>query len=92
MKACGMTTASRQLNKTGGFIMKYYKVASSHWPGTFEFRSDIELSVGQCFRILASDGGRKYPTRFKVLEVNDTSNYSGWIVTMNEVDLTVDQF
>ena len=73
-------------------MLKYYKVVSSHWPGTFEFRSEIELEVGQCFRILSSNCGRKYPTRFKVIEVNDTSNYPKPIVTINEVDLTVEPF
>lgn len=70
----------------------YYKVKSSHWPKDLEFRSEIKLDVGQCFRILSSDGGRTYPTRFKVLEVADTSNYPGWIVTIKEVDLNVDPF
>lgn len=70
----------------------YYKVKSSHWPKDLEFRSEIKLDVGQCFRILSSDGGRPYPTRFKVLEVADTSNYPGWIVTIKEVDLNVDPF
>ena len=72
--------------------MKYYKVKSSHWLRDLEFGSDIELTVGQCFRILSSNGGREYPTRFKVLEVNDTSNYPGYIVTINEVDLNVEPF
>lgn len=73
--------------------MKYYVVKSSHWPGTYEFRSeDVDLKVGQCFRILKSDGGRVYPTRFKVLEVNETSNNPKWIVTIHSVDLNVDQF
>ena len=73
--------------------MKYYVVKSSHWPGTYEFRSEeVDLEVGQCFRILSSDGGRQYPTRFKVLEVNETSNTPKWIVTIHSVDLNVDQF
>jgi hypothetical protein len=50
------------------------------------------MPVGQCFRILSSNAGRVYPTRFKVLEVADTSNYPGWIVTINEVDLNVEAF
>ena len=70
----------------------YYKVKSSHWPMDLEFRSEIKLEVGQCFRILKSNGGRVYPTRFKVLEVNDTSNYPGHIVTITEVDLNVEPF
>lgn len=73
--------------------MKYYVVKSSHWSGTYEFRSEeVDMTVGQCFRILSSDGGRVYPTRFKVLEVNETSNNPKWIVTIHEVDLTVDPF
>ena len=70
----------------------YYKVKSSHWPKDLEFRSEIKLEVGQCFRILSSNGGRVYPTRFKVLEVAETSNYPGHIVTINEVDLNVEPF
>lgn len=72
--------------------MFYYKVKSSHWLMDLEFRSEIKLEVGQCFRVLSSNGGRVYPTRFKVLEVNDTSNYPGHIVTINEVDLNVEPF
>lgn len=73
--------------------MKYYLVKSSHWPGTYEFRSEeVDLKVGQCFRILSSNGGRPYPTRFKVLEVNETSNTLRHIVTIHEVDLNVDPF
>jgi hypothetical protein len=73
--------------------MKYYVVKSSHWPGTYEFRSEeVDLKVGQCFRILSSDGGRPYPTRFKVLEVNETSNNPKWIVSIHSVDLNVDPF
>jgi hypothetical protein len=73
--------------------MKYYIVKSSHWSGTYEFRSEeVDLKVGQCFRILSSDGGRTYPTRFKVLEVNETSNNPKWIVTIHSVDLNVDPF
>lgn len=72
--------------------MFYYTVQSSHWPSSFVFRSEIELKVGQCFRILSSNSGRAYPTRFKVLEVSDTSNYPGYIVTINEVDLNVEPF
>ena len=34
----------------------YYKVKSSHWPMDLEFRSEIKLEVGQCFRILKSNG------------------------------------
>ena len=73
--------------------MKYYTVQSSHWPGTYEFRSsEVDLKVGDFFRILKSDGGRVYPTRFKVLEVNETSNNPKWIVTIHEVDMRVEPF
>ena len=72
--------------------MYYYKVKSSHWPKDLEFRSELKMEVGQCFRILSSNGGRPYPTRFKVLEVAETSNYPGQIVTINEVDLNVEPF
>lgn len=72
--------------------MFYYKVKSSHWHRDLEFRSEIKLEVGQCFRILKSNGGRVYPTRFKVLEVKDTSYYPGHIVTITEVDLNVEPF
>ncbi len=73
--------------------MKYYVVKSSHWPGAYEFRSEtIDLKVGDCFRILKSNGGRVYPTRFKVLGVNETSNNPKYIVTIHEVDMNVDPF
>lgn len=72
--------------------MFYYTVKSSHWPGTYEFRSEIKMCVGQCFRITSSDGGRNYPTRFKVLEVNETSNSPRWLVTIKTVDMNVDHF
>ena len=73
-------------------MLHYYRVESSHWPGTYEFRSEIELEVGQCFRILSSNGGRNYPTRFKVLEINESSSYPRQIVTINTVDLNVEPF
>ena len=74
-------------------MMKYYVVKSSHWPGIYEFRSEeVNLKVGQCFRILSSNGGRVYPTRFKVLEVNESSSNPKWIVTIHEVDMNVDPF
>ena len=72
--------------------MKYYKVKSSHWPMNLEFKSKIELPVGQCFRITSHDGLRKYPTRFKVLSVSDTPEYNGTAVEILDVDLTVEQF
>lgn len=72
--------------------MKYYKVESSHWPMNLEFKSKIEMTVGQCFRIKSHDGIRSYPTRFKVISVSDTPEYSGNIVEILDVDLNVDQF
>lgn len=72
--------------------MFYYIVQSSHWPMELEFRSDISLSVGQCFRILSHDGDRPYPTRFKVLSVSENPTYNGRIVNINSVDLNVEQF
>lgn len=73
-------------------MLYYYKVESSHWPGTYEFRSEIKMEVGQCFRILSSNGGRGYPTRFKVIEVAETSSYPGQVVTINTADLNVEPF
>lgn len=72
--------------------MFYYKVESSHWPMNLEFKSKIQLTEGQCFRITKHDGERSYPTRFKVLKVSDTPEYSGPLVEMLSVDLNVDQF
>ena len=72
--------------------MFYYIVKSSHWPGTYEFKSEIKMDVGQCFRILSNDGERRYPTRFKVLDIKDTPTTSRWIVTVKEADLNVEQF
>ena len=72
--------------------MKYYKVESSHWPMNLEFKSKIEMKEGQCFRILSHDGIRPYPTRFKVLTVSDTPTYSGTIVEILDVDLSVEPF
>lgn len=72
--------------------MKYYKVASSHWPMNLEFKSNIELKVGQCFRITAHDGFKTYPTRFKVLSISDTPEYSGTVVEILSVDTNVEQF
>ena len=42
--------------------MKYYKVESSHWPNDLEFKSELTLTEGQCFRIKKHDGYRDYPT------------------------------
>lgn len=72
--------------------MFYYTVESSHWPMNLEFKSKIEMKEGQCFRIKSHDGLRQYPTRFKVLTVSENPTYSGTIVEIFDVDLTVDQF
>ena len=72
--------------------MFYYVVESSHWPMNLEFKSTIEMSEGQCFRIKSHDGLRNYPTRFKVLSVSDTPSYSGSVVEIFEVNLNVDPF
>ena len=72
--------------------MFYYKVESSHWTNNLEFKSKIKLTEGQCFRITSHDGYRTYPTRFKVLSVSDTPEYSGGLVEILDVDLNVDQF
>ena len=72
--------------------MKYYVVESSHWPMNLEFKSNIEMGVGQCFRITRHDGFKSYPTRFKVLSVSDTPEYSGTIVEILDADLNVEQF
>lgn len=72
--------------------MFYYKVESSHWPMNLEFRSKILLNEGQCFRITEHDGSKAYPTRFKVLKVSDTPEYTGTIVEVLGVDLNVDTF
>ena len=72
--------------------MFYYKVESSHWPMTLEFKSKVKMNEGQCFRITSHDGDHRYPTRFKVLSVSDTQEYSGKIVEIFSMDLTVDTF
>lgn len=72
--------------------MKYYKVESSHWPMNLEFKSEILLESGQCFRIKEHDGLRSYPTRFKVLKVSDTPEYTGTLVEIKKVDLDVEKF
>ena len=72
--------------------MFYYKVESSHWPMNLEFKSNIEMKEGQCFRILKHDGLRSYPTRFKVLSVSDTPTYSGNLVEILDADLNVEPF
>lgn len=72
--------------------MFYYKVQSSHWPMELEFKSNIQLTEGQCFKIKRHNGLRDYPTRFKVLKVSDTPEYSGAIVEMLSVDTEVEVF
>lgn len=72
--------------------MFYYKVKSSHWPMDLEFKSKIQLTEGQCFRIKNHDGIRDYSTRFKVLAVSDTPEYKGTIVEIIDVALDVDSF
>lgn len=73
--------------------MFYYTVASSHWPNTLEFKSEIELKEGQCFRITEhSNIAKSYPTRFKVLKVSDQPTFSGLVVEILNVDLNVEPF
>lgn len=72
--------------------MFYYTVESSHWPRNLEFKSKIEMQVGQCFRITSHDGLRQYPTRFKVLSVSEFPKFSGDIVEILDVDLNVEPF
>ena len=72
--------------------MKYYLVESSHWPMDLEFKANIELKEGQCFRITSHDGVRTYPTRFKVKTISDTPKYSGTIVEILTVDTEVEVF
>ena len=72
--------------------MYYYKVQSSHWPNILEFKSKTKLKVGQVFRIIDHDGTNKYPTRFKVLYVSDLPEYTGTVVEILSMDLTVEDF
>ena len=72
--------------------MFYYVVESSHWPMNLEFKSNIEMKEGQCFRITKHDGLRSYPTRFKVLSVSDTPTYKGNLVEIIDADLSVESF
>ena len=72
--------------------MKYYKVVSSHWQGELEFKSDLEFTVGQYFRITKHDGYRSYPTRFKVIGISDTPTFARSIVTILEADTAVEAF
>ena len=72
--------------------MFYYKVKSSHWPMDLEFKSEIKMEVGQCFRITSHDGFRDYPTRFKVLAVSDTPTFTGRVIEIKTADLNVEPF
>ena len=73
--------------------MFYYTVESSHWPMNLEFKSQIEMKEGQCFRIIShSNLLKSYPTRFKVLSVSDQPTFSGPIVEITDVDLSVEPF
>lgn len=72
--------------------MFYYKVESSHWQNELEFKSKIQLTEGQCFRIVSHDGFKSYPTRFKIKSVSDTPTYSGTIVEVLEVNTDVEAF
>ena len=72
--------------------MFFYKVESSHWKNDLEFKSQIPLTEGQCFRIKRHDGSNFYPTRFKVKSISDTPEYTGTIVEILEVDTEVESF
>lgn len=77
--------------------MFYYKLMSSHWTGELEFKSTISLKEGQCFRIKEHAGTerkglKKYPTRFKVIEISEAPEYDGQVVEILEVDLDVEDF
>ena len=70
----------------------YYKVVSSHWPNTMEFKSDLNLKLNECFRITRHDGLRDYPTRMKVVSASETPEYTGTIVNILAVDTEVEPF
>lgn len=72
--------------------MFYYKVSSSHWTSELEFKSEIQLNVGDCFRILTHSGSRSYPTRFKVITVSDQPLYYGTLVEIYTIDSNVEPF
>lgn len=72
--------------------MYYYRVKSSHWEGTFEFKSKTKMNLEQCFRITEHNGTRNYPTRFKVIGVSLEPVYAGEIIEIIGMDLTVDKF
>jgi hypothetical protein len=70
----------------------YYRVQSSHWFGIFEFKSKTKMNLEQCFRITEHSGSIKYPTRFKVIGISLVPVYTGEIVEITGMDLTVDKF
>ena len=73
--------------------MFYYTVESSHWPMTLEFKSEIEMKEGQCFRVTGHSSLLKnYPTRFKVIKISDTPTFQGPIVEITDVDTNVEPF
>ena len=72
--------------------MKFITVQSSHWPNPLEFKTQLDLPVGTCFRITKHDGFNSYPTRFKVTAVSDTPEYSGALVEILAVDTNVASF
>jgi hypothetical protein len=72
--------------------MFYYKVESSHWKNTMEFKSTIPLTEGQCFRITGHNGLREYPTRLKVVSISDTPEFTGNIIEITSVDTEVEAF
>jgi hypothetical protein len=72
--------------------MFYYKVVSSHWPTDMEFKSNIKLEKGQCFRVKSHNGTRHYPTRLKVVDISDKPTYKGNIVNILSVDTNVESF
>lgn len=72
--------------------MYYYRVVSSHWSGILEFKSKTKMNLEQCFRITDHDGKKKYPTRFKVIGISLIPVYTGEIVEILSMDLTVDKF
>lgn len=72
--------------------MYYYRVESSHWSCILEFKSKVKMNLDQCFRITDHNGTGKYPTRFKVIGISTVPTYSGTIVEITGLDLTVDKF
>ena len=70
----------------------YYRVESSHWSGILEFKSKVKMNLGQCFRITEHNGSKRYPTRFKVVGISTVPVYSGPVVEITGLDLTVSRF